>query len=174
MKNLVIILSIAFGAIVTSNAQSIDTQNSVVNFKVNGMFGVEVEGTFSGMQGTIEFDENNLTNSSFDVTINAASVFTDNNKRDQHLKNEDFFEVETYANIRFKSKSITKTSNGFNTKGTITMHGVSQPASIDFSYENKTFTGQLEVNRFDYKVGESVKTNKVAELTKVEIICVIK
>lgn len=173
MKKTGTIIALVLTAIVSINAQSINTEKSVVNFTTKGMFGKEVTGTFTGMKGQVQFDESNLAGSGFDVTIDAGSIFTDNKKRDNHLKTEDFFEVETYLEIRFKSQSVEKTSDGYVTKGEITMHGVSHPASIAFTYANNTLKGTLEINRFDYKIGEDIKTKMVAELAQVEIICVL-
>jgi len=55
-----------------------------------------VKGSFAGMKGEIRFDEKDLANSSFKVNIDAATVNTENEKRDDHLRNEDFFDVEVY------------------------------------------------------------------------------
>lgn len=174
MKKAGIILGLIIGLVSGVNAQSINVEESVVKFTIDGMFGVEVQGTFSGMKGDISFDEATIENASFDVSVNAASIFTDHTKRDNHLKNEDFFEVSDFAQIKFKSESVTKTGATYVAKGKMTMHGVTQDVSIPFTYQDKTLKGQIEINRFDYKIGEEIKTRMVAEVAKVEIICVIK
>lgn len=156
---------------IVANAQIIDTKNSVVTFGISNMKWKTVEGTFSGMNGTIVFNENNLQNSSFNVCINAATINTENKKRDDHLRNEDFFEVEKYPEICFTSSSIEKTTEGFVTKGSLSMHGVTKPVEISFTYNNNTFIGNLTVNRFDYNVGEDIKTFMVGKEATLEIIC---
>ncbi|WP_171597390.1 YceI family protein [Marinifilum caeruleilacunae] len=173
MKVKGLIIAIITVLTISSNAQQINAEKSIVNFTAKGMFGKEVKGTFTGMKGEINFDVNDLDNASLDVSLDAASIFTDKKKRDNHLKSEDFLEVNTFTEIRFVSESIKKSDNGFITNGEIKMHGVNQPATINFTFENNTFTGNLQINRFDYKIGEKIKTKMVAELIDVEIICIM-
>ena len=97
--------------------QTIDTEKSVVNFKTTALMVNTVRGTFKGMNGDIQFDENNLSDSKFKVCIDPASVNTDNQKRDDHLKSDDFFGIENYLEICFESTSIKKTKDGFETTG---------------------------------------------------------
>ena len=153
-------------------AQTIDTQQSAANFTVKNMRWIEVEGNFTGMTGDINFNEADLASSSFNVCVDAASVNTDNNARDKHLRNEDFFDVEKYPEICFVSTSISQKGSGFVTKGQLTMHGVTKEVSIPFTYSNGTFKGNLKISRYDYKVGESTGTFMVSEDINLEIIAV--
>ncbi len=153
-------------------AQTIDTQQSAANFTVKNMRWIEVEGNFTGMKGDIKFDEADLANSSFNVCVDAASVNTDNNARDKHLRNEDFFHVDKYPTICFVSTSISQKGSGFVTKGQLTMHGVTKDVNIPFTYSNGTFKGNLKISRYDYKVGESTGTFMVSEDINLEIIAV--
>ncbi|PWJ44613.1 YceI family protein [Sediminitomix flava] len=139
------------------NAQNIDTGNSIVTFEVSNMAFKTVEGSFKGMKGAVKFDENNLSESSFQVCIDAATVNTENEDRDKHLKNEDFFEVETYPEICFTSTSIVKSTSGYTAKGMLKMHGVEKEVEIPFSVKDNTFEGTLVIDRYDYKVGGSGK-----------------
>ncbi len=173
MKRISFILSILF-SVFALNAQTIDARTSIVNFEISNMGLKTVEGTFSGMQGSIQFDADNLSASSFKVCINPATVDTENEKRDAHLKNEDFFDVEKYPEICFESTSIVKTNKGYMAIGKLTMHGVTRDVQIPFTYNNKTFTGKLTVNRFDYKIGEGTNTFMVGEDAKLEIICKLR
>jgi len=167
-----LIAAIAMFFAMSLQAQSIDTQKSKANFIATNMKWIKVEGNFTGMKGDIKFDEADLANSSFNVCVDAASVNTDNNARDKHLRNEDFFHVEKYPEICFASTSISKTGKGFVTEGTLTMHGVSKNVSIPFTYSNGQFTGNIKVSRYDYKVGEGTGTFMVGEDVKIEIIAV--
>lgn len=85
-----------------------------------------VEGTFGGMKGTFNFSPNDLENSNFDICIDAKTVNTGNNKRDDHLRTADFFNVEVYPEICFQASNFVKTSDGYIAKGTLKMHGVSK------------------------------------------------
>ena len=90
-----------------ANAQKIIDAESIVNFSLENR-GSEVKGTLGGMKGDVIFDKENLDKSSFNVTMDANTINTANRKRDAHLKNEDFFETETYATISFVSSKIEK------------------------------------------------------------------
>ena len=173
MKKIGLIASLAFMASGFGSAQTIDSGKSIVNFSIENMKVRTVTGTFTGMKGEIRFDETDLANSSFNVSIEAASVNTENKERNDHLRNEDFFHVEEYPVISFESSSIQRTSSGFLTSGMLSMHGVSREVEIPFTYSNNQFVGILEVNRFDYKIGEGTNTTSVDETARLEIIVVV-
>jgi len=173
MKKTGLIVSLAFMAFGLGNAQTIDSGKSSVNFSIENMKIRTVTGTFTGMKGEIRFDETDLANSNFMVTIETASINTENKKRDDHLRNEDFFHVEEYPLISFESSSILRTSSGFLTSGMLNMHGISREVEIPFTYSTNQFVGILEVNRFDYKIGEGTNTTSVDETARLEIIVVV-
>ena len=173
MKKIVVMLGMALVGMSVMNAQTLDSEKSLVKFSIKNMQTRTVNGSFTGMKGEIFFDEKDLANSSFKVTVDAATVNTEDEKRDDHLRNEDFFHVEEYPVIRFESSGLVKTSDGYLTKGTLSMHGVSKEVEISFAYENGKFSGTLEVNRFDYKIGEGTKPMMVDETVSLEIIAVL-
>jgi len=173
MKKIGLIVSLAFLVMGFGNAQTIDSDKSVVNFSILNMKVRTVEGTFTGMKGEISFDETDLANSSFKVSIEATTVNTENEKRDDHLRNEDFFHVEEYPMISFESSSIKNTSEGFMTTGMLSMHGVSKEVAFPFTFIENQFRGTLEINRFDYKIGEGTSTSSVDETASLEIIAVV-
>lgn len=173
MKTIYLIFTLLFATIM-ANAQAINSAKSMVKFSIDNMKVNTVNGTFSGMKGAIVFNENDLENSSFNVSVDAKTVNTENEKRDTHLKNEDFFNVDIYPEIRFLSTSIIKTPKGYKTTGNLTLHGVTKPIEIILTYQNKTFKGQLTINRLDYKLGESTNSFMVGKETEIEIICSIE
>ena len=156
------------------NAQAINSEKSVVSFNISNMKLNTVNGTFTGMKGKVVFNENDLENSSFDVSVPSNTVNTGNEKRDTHLKNADFFEVEKYPEIHFTSTAITKTPKGYKTTGNLTLHGITKPIEIILDYQHKTFKGQFTINRFDYKLGENTNSFMVGKQTEIEIICSIE
>ena len=91
-----------------------------------------VEGSIEGMTGTIAFTEDTLEESSFAVCIKPETIDTDNEKRDSHLKNEDFFSVTEHTTVCFQSSSITKSKSGYLTKGKLILHGVTKEIEIPF------------------------------------------
>lgn len=174
MKKIGLVLSFVLALSGWINAQTINSQKSIVNFEIGNMKVKTVEGTFGGMKGDLVFDVSDLVNSHFKVCIDAATVNTDNEKRDDHLRNEDFFYVEKHPEICFTSISISKTGDAYITKGELEMHGVTKIVEIPFTFDDNKFTGRLSVNRFDYKIGEGTNTMMVSEEVSLEIICVVE
>ena len=86
---------------------TIDPAHSVAEFKVKHMMISNVKGQFSGVSGTLERHEGDVTKSKVEVIIDAASVNTRDAQRDAHLKSADFFEVEKFPTLLFKSTRIT-------------------------------------------------------------------
>lgn len=169
-----LILAVAMLFTTFLQAQSIDAQQSKANFSVNNMRWMTVEGNFTGMKGNISFDEADLASASFNVCMDAATVNTDNQKRDDHLRNADFFDVTKYPDICFASTSISKTSKGYVTQGNLTMHGVTKNVKIPFTYQSGKFTGKLKIKRYDYEVGADTGTFMVSDDISIEIIAVAK
>lgn len=153
--------------IFTLVAQNIDTKNSLIRFEVSNMLLNTVDGTFKGMEGTVLLDENNLGISKIEACIDAATIDTDNEERDDHLRNADFFDTDRFPTICFNSTSISKTSNGFLVGGKLTMHGVTKDVEIPLTYADKTVKGTFTLKRRDYKIGEDTGTFMVGN--KIEI-----
>ena len=121
-----------FGASASLAAEtySIDPTHSSVVFKVRHLVS-KVSGRFDKFQGAISIDQENLTASSVEFTIDATSIDTDNENRDRHLKSEDFFAVEQFPVMTFKSSKIAKTGEAmFDVTGDFTMHGVTKTITI--------------------------------------------
>lgn len=114
--------------------------------------GGDPSGEFSGLKGTIQFDENNLAGSKFDATIDVASINTGNGMKNIHAKSEKWFDAHKYPVIRFTSSAITKTASGYEAKGTLDMHGVQKEIVIPFTFANNVFQGSINVNRLDYNI----------------------
>lgn len=159
---------------IDAKGQALDTDNSIVSFSVKNMRFNTVEGSFSKMTGDIVFNTDNLAASTFDVCIDASTIDTGNAKRDKHLRNEDFFDVDVYPTICFKSTQLVKTSAGYKTTGTLTMHGITKTIEIPFTYSNNEFVGNFKVDRFDYKIGEGTGKFMVGKEINIEIIAKLK
>ena len=99
-------------ATLAANVSEPVDQASSVSFTIAN-FGIDVTGSFSGLQGVIHFDPASPQTASFDVSIDAASVNTGNTLRDSHLKGEDYFDVQHYPRIRLVSTTVTRTASGF-------------------------------------------------------------
>jgi polyisoprenoid-binding protein YceI len=157
-----------------TQAQTINVDKSEVNFKISGGGIFTVKGSFTGMKGDFNFSESNISNSSFNICIDSKTLNTKNDKRDEHLHSADFFDVNKYPTICYSSTSVSKTNEGYKTTGNLTIHGVTKTVEIPFTFKNNTFEGDIEINRFDYKIGEDYGTWRVGETASVTIICVVK
>ncbi|MCG8581003.1 MAG: YceI family protein [Bacteroidales bacterium] len=179
MKHLILMLSL-FMAVSLVKSQTIDNESSVVEFSIIKLKWKKVKGTFKGMQGEVAFDKDNLSASHFNVSIDPSTVNTGSKKRDNHLNTEDFFHVEKFKTITFKSKTIKKDGGNYVADGSMTMHGVTRDVSIPFTVVTNagktTLEGEIEVNRFDYGVGAEKysSTFMVGREVKVKIICVVE
>ena len=115
MKFIKSLILIVFISATTSfvGAQTINTDKSEVKFKISGGGIFTVKGTFTGMQGDFNFNESDVSDSSFDICIDSKTLNTKNDKRDEHLHSADFFDVEKYETFCYKSSSVSKTAEGY-------------------------------------------------------------
>ena len=154
----VLSLFVAIAMGLGANAQKIIDSESIVNFSLENR-GSEVTGTLGGMKGDVVFDQENLDKSSFNVTMDANTINTSNGKRDEHLKNEDFFETETYATISFVSSKIEKRAEKYIAIGSLSMHGISKDVEILFTtIEEKgrqRLHGNFVLDHADYGIGKN-------------------
>jgi len=170
IKNTLLILCICLTSFQV-NSQTINTNKSEVKFKITGGGIFTVKGNFTGMKGDFNFSESDVSNSSFNICIDSKTLNTKNEKRDTHLHSADFFDVEKHPTICYTSTSVSKTSDGYKTTGDLTIHGVTKTVEIPFTFKNNKFEGTLEINRFEYKIGEDYGTFRVGETADVTIIC---
>lgn len=132
-------LALALPALVTAQTPqpagpatyTIDPVHSAVAFKIKHLLVSNVSGRFTKFQGTIKMDPANLASSSVDVTIDAASVTTEEDARDKHLRTDTFFDVAKFPTITFKSTRVTPGGNGqLAVTGQFTMHGVTKTITL--------------------------------------------
>jgi polyisoprenoid-binding protein YceI len=133
-------------------------EGSTIGFKIRN-FGINSEGSFKGLQGVIVFDPQNVGADSFDVSIDAASINTDNSMRDDHLRKEAYFDVGKYPRIRFVSTAVTMVDrNGhYKVTGKLTIKSTTKDISFTFSAtpagDDYIFKGSFTINRRDFDVG---------------------
>jgi len=110
----------------------IDSGHSRVGFSVVHMVVSSVSGRFKQVSGTVSLDEANLSKSELEITIEAASIDTDEPKRDEHLRSPDFFDTTKFPAIVFKSTKVTPAGGTkYKLTGELTMHGVTKPVTLD-------------------------------------------
>jgi polyisoprenoid-binding protein YceI len=131
---------------------------SEVKFVIKN-FGIKTGGTFTGLNGAINFDPANLSNITFDVSVDAKTVDTDVEARDNHLRKEEYLDVEKYPTLNFKSTKVSKTNSSefLYMFGNITIKGVTKEVKFPFKATQKDdgylFEGNFKLNRRDFGVG---------------------
>lgn len=139
------------------NYRVIDNASSVkVSIKNAGM---EIEGKLTGLEGDIHFSPTDLKGSSFSVSIDANTINTGIDVRDENLRGDEYLDTKKFPRISFVSKQVTALNkpNTYSMKGTITIKGISKEIVFPFTAVPKNdglvFTGYFKVNRVDFKIG---------------------
>jgi polyisoprenoid-binding protein YceI len=110
----------------------IDSAHSAAHFSVRHMMVTTVRGTFGKMTGTVQFDPKDWSKTVVDATIDVTTVNTNEPKRDAHLKSPDFFDVEKFPTMTFKSKSVSAVAPGkLKMTGDLTIHGTTRTVTWD-------------------------------------------
>ena len=117
----------------------LDEAHAKLRFSITH-FGIsDVEGTFNTITAKITATREDLSDAVVEFTADATSVDTQNRMRDDHLRNADFFEVEKYPGITYRSTSFTQVGEGkYKVKGDLTMKGVTDPVELDASVRYAT------------------------------------
>ena len=166
---------------------TIDPSHTEVGFAVRHLMISTVKGRFADVKGAVEFADG--ADPKLDVTLSVASIDTREAKRDAHLRSPDFFDAETYPEIRFVSTKTVRTDGGWKIAGNLTMHGVTKPVTLDATEEGTgrdpwgndrmgfSAHGKLDRREFGLTwnaaletggvlVGDDIKLNIDAELVK--------
>lgn len=154
------ILSIGIFSIVFTFAQRYVPKNegSAVSFAIKN-FGLTVNGSFTGLQGSIAFNAANPGIANFNVTVDAATVNTNNSSRDSHLKKEEYFHSAAFPKIYIVSTKITNGSAAgiYLFEGVVTIKGTAKNISFPFTAgatnDGYQFDGSFKIDRRDFKVG---------------------
>jgi polyisoprenoid-binding protein YceI len=151
------------GASNLTGSYSIDASHSRIGFVARHAMVTKVRGSFNDFVGSGTLDTDDVTKSTIELTIQAASIDTRNDDRDAHLRSNDFFDMETYPEITFRSTKVEALDDAnFRVTGDLTIKAVTQPVSVDFEFTGTAvdpygntrigFEGTTTVNRKDYGV----------------------
>ena len=158
MKLFSICLALFFSTAVFAQSYTPKDAGSKVHFSIKN-FGVATGGDFTGLSGSIKFDPNNLTTADFNVSVESKTVDTDMEARDKDLRKSNYFDVEKYPTLTFKSTKVTKTNKAdyLYMFGNITIKGVTKEVKFPFKATAKDggylFEGSFKLNRRDFGVG---------------------
>jgi len=153
---------LATGSVQAADAYSIDPSHSNMGFTIRHFFS-RVPGHFTKFEGTISWDAQDVSKSTVNVSIDTASINTEEPKRDTHLRSADFFDAEKYPKITFVSNKVTSVSpTKLKVDGMLTIRGVSKPVSLDVDLlgtgpdgwggVRSGFEAKTKINRQDYGV----------------------
>jgi polyisoprenoid-binding protein YceI len=142
---------------------TIDPSHSRIGFVARHAMVTKVRGSFNEFEGTGHFDAEQPANSHLELTIQAASIDTRNADRDGHLRSNDFFDMETYPTISYRSTAVEAVdADTYRVTGDLTIKGVSKPVTIDFEYTGTAvdpfgntrlgLEGHVVVNRKDWGI----------------------
>jgi polyisoprenoid-binding protein YceI len=139
-----------------------DPEHTLVGFTTRHFVINKVRGKFNEFHGVIVYDESDTTKSSMKGTIKVASIDTDNQKRDEHLRSADFFDAANHPEITFASQKVEKRGDGYVLIGDLTIRGTTKEVTIPFVITGKIvdtrgqtrigFEANLQINRKDFGV----------------------
>jgi polyisoprenoid-binding protein YceI len=187
--SMVFFLVIALATVTSAQKWEFDKAHSNIGFSVKHMVISNVHGNFADYSGFVNFDGKNLKNGSAEITIQVASITTDNERRDNHLKSGDFFEVDKFPTIAFKSKKIMPgEGNKFKMVGDLTIKDVTKEVTLNCEFNGVVtgmsgdtragFSAQTTINRQDFNVawdnklkdGSLIVANEVKINLEIELV----
>ncbi len=139
---------------------NVDLEHSTIEFRVAHMVVSKTTGHFTDYQGFIDMDAEAGTVKAIEATIKTASVNTKHEKRDAHLRNPDFFDVDKYPTMTYRLKSYKKTADGYEAVGELTLRGVTKDITLTGNFNGVAkdpwgsfragFNGEGKLNRKDF------------------------
>jgi polyisoprenoid-binding protein YceI len=185
----VIVVVTTISAFAEPPTWNIDPAHSTAQFTVRHMAISNVTGNFTKVSGSVALDEKDVTRSQVNASIDVSSVFTRVEMRDKDLRSPNFFDVEKYPTIEFKSKSIRKNGDKLQMVGDLTIHGTTREVTLDvegptpeigdpWGNARRGFSATTTINRKDFglvynnllKTGEAVVGDTIKIQIDVEII----
>jgi polyisoprenoid-binding protein YceI len=182
--NVMMIMLLVAGSAMAQTTWSLDKNHSRIGFAVPHYAITEVEGNFKDFEAAVVTKAADFDGAEVTFTAKSASIDTDNERRDGHLKSADFFDAEKNPDVTFKGV-LSKAGGKYKLKGDLTMKGVTKPVEFDVTYGGTMDTGRGlkagfklngQVNRQDFGVSYGGKTPGGDAIIgdKVDIICKIE
>lgn len=126
------IVALSLPAMAFATTWSIDPEHSNIGFKVRHLMVSNVKGQFDKHNGVVNIDDKDITKSKVEVSIDTASINTNVQKRDDHLRSADFFDVATYPAMTFVSKKVVKAGKDkLKVTGDLTLHGITKEVFLN-------------------------------------------
>lgn len=156
MKRFAILLALALPGIAAATDYTVQPASSTLGFS-NTFQGESFDGKFGRWTAAISYDAANLASSKFDVEVDLASVKTGDSDRDSALPGSDFFDVAKFPKAHFVTTGFRQVGGKVIADGTLTLHGISKPVSLDVTFKPQGSGATLDVagtvKRLDFGVG---------------------
>lgn len=170
LKYVALLLIFGFTLTLAQTKWTFDKSHSKIGFSVTHMVITDVEGNFKSFEGTIETEGDDFENAKISFSADVNSIYTENEKRDNHLKSPDFFDAKTYPKLTFVGKSMKKVDGKhYKLVGDLTIRDKTKEIELDVKFNGiikdpwgntrAGFSIEGEVNRFDF----DLKWNKLLE-----------
>lgn len=183
MKRILSIVLFAFLSTATfaQSTWTADKAHSQVSFAITHLGISEVEGLFRNFDASVVASEEDFSDAVFEVEIDMSSVDTGVEMRDNHLRNEDFFDVDNYPTMVFKSNTIEEVSdNKYKLTGDLSLHGVTKPVRLDLWYRGTVENPQNgdvisgfqvtgSIDRSDFNIGGEFSENVLSDRVKIKV-----
>lgn len=160
----------------------VDAAHTTVGFTVKHMMFSKVRGSFTGIEGKVNGNPEDLSNANIEFTIDVATIHTNNEDRDNHLRSADFFDVEQYPEINFVSTNIVKTGEtSYDVSGDMTIKGNTKSVTFTAEYEGTgknpwgidvsafEVNGKISRDEFDLTWNQVLETGGVLVGNDIEI-----
>jgi polyisoprenoid-binding protein YceI len=183
LKFLVAMLIIISTLTFSQTTWTVDKAHSKVGFSVSYLVITDVQGYFKDYDAQITSDGDDFSTANIELKVNTSSIFTDNDKRDNHLRSDDFFNAEKYPQMIFKGKSIKNVGDKkYKLTGDFTIRDVTKQITLDVTYNGTVkdpwgntkagFKVTGEIDRFDYnlKWDKSIETGSLVVGKEVELV----
>ena len=126
------IIALSLPALAAATTWNIDPDHTNIGFKVRHLMVSNVRGSFAKHSGVVDIDDKDITKSKVEVTIDTASINTNVQKRDEHLRSADFFDVAKYPTMTFVSRKVVKAGkDNLKVTGDLTLHGITREVVLD-------------------------------------------
>jgi polyisoprenoid-binding protein YceI len=166
-----LVVGVFFAALIATAAKAddfvVDPMHACANFTISHLGLSWVQGRFDTLSGTFAIDAANPAQSSFELTVNAASVDTNNPQRDEHLRSPDFFNVKQFPAITFKSTAVKGAKDGLDVTGDLTMHGATRSITVRMSggrraefpkgVQRTGYSTEIKIRRADFGMDRMIE-----------------
>jgi polyisoprenoid-binding protein YceI len=154
---LAVLFAASCSAAQAADTYAVDPVHSGISFKISHVGINHIQGRFNDFSGQFTIDKDDPTKSSFALSIKVDTVDTNNAKRDEHLRNADYFNAKQFPALTFQSTSVKVVPGGYEATGDLTLHGVKKPVTITLKGGDKTVEFPKGMQRIGFETNLTLK-----------------